>query len=121
MIFLFKCSKFNIHLNNLITPLSRVIPHEHISKIIVNNLKTHSGTKKRWKALPSGKFKRRKAGKTHLNSGIIIEYIFSMEYLIYFNIGKSSTRLNRLGKATYADKGKSGPQTQHLKRLLPFR
>ncbi|KTW29198.1 ribosomal protein L35 [Pneumocystis carinii B80] len=102
MVFLFKCSKINIHLNNLITPLSRVITNVYKSKIIVNNLKTHSGTKKRWKALSSGKFKRRKAGKSHLNSGIIMNIDFA------------------LGKATYADKGKSGAQTQHLKRLLPF-
>ncbi|CCJ31213.1 unnamed protein product [Pneumocystis jirovecii] len=102
MIFLLKSSIFNICFNNSIKPLFNIITHTHISKTIKNTLKTHSGTKKRWSALPSGKFKRKKAGKTHLNSG------------------KSSTRLNRLGKTTYADGGKSGPQTRHLKRLLPF-
>ncbi|KAG4305804.1 hypothetical protein PORY_000714 [Pneumocystis oryctolagi] len=102
MLFLFKCSAFNIHFNNLVKPLLEIMPYAPLPKIIINTLKTHSGTKKRWSSLPSGKFKRKKAGKTHLNSG------------------KNSTRLNRLGKTAYADKGKKGPQTRHLRHLLPF-
>ncbi|KTW27939.1 ribosomal protein L35 [Pneumocystis jirovecii RU7] len=120
MIFLLKSSIFNICFNNSIKPLFNIITHTHISKTIKNTLKTHSGTKKRWSALPSGKFKRKKAGKTHLNSGIITIDESYIRYSIYPNSGKSSTRLNRLGKTTYADGGKSGPQTRHLKRLLPF-
>lgn len=99
---IFKCLKFNIYSNNIIRPLLSDIPYIPISRIIINGLKTHSGTKKRWTALPSGKFKRRKAGKTHLNSK------------------KRSTQLNRLGKAAYVDGKKLKSQIRHLKRLLPF-
>ena len=40
-----------------------------ITQTIVRGLKTHSGTKKRFKKLPSGKFKRDKIGRVHLNTG----------------------------------------------------
>ncbi|KAG4303726.1 hypothetical protein PCK1_000244 [Pneumocystis canis] len=102
-------------------PLPKTIKHIQISKIAINTLKTHSGTKKRWTALPSGKFKRRKAGKTHLNSGMVVKNTSYIKHFTYSNPGKSSARLNRLKKTAYADGGKSGPQTQQLKRLLPFR
>ncbi|KZT36654.1 hypothetical protein SISSUDRAFT_973864, partial [Sistotremastrum suecicum HHB10207 ss-3] len=61
-------------------------------------LKSHNGAKKRWTSLPSGLFKRGKAGHKHLN------------------VSKRPNRLNRLGQATYSH----GWQTGILNRLLPY-
>jgi len=80
-------------------------------------LKSHSGTKKRWRSLPNGLFKRvsfrpystaatanaeresqGKAGHSHLNAS------------------KSPARKNRLSQTAYSE----GRQTVNLKKLLPY-
>ncbi|KAI0061421.1 hypothetical protein BV25DRAFT_1886685 [Artomyces pyxidatus] len=61
-------------------------------------LKTHSGTKKRWRALPSGLFKRPQAGHSHMN------------------VSKRPGRKNRLGLTAYSNAG----QTPKLKKLMPY-
>ncbi|OBZ71581.1 50S ribosomal protein L35 [Grifola frondosa] len=61
-------------------------------------LKTHQGTKKRWRSIASGVFKRGKAGHKHLN------------------VSKSPSRKNRLGQTAYSH----GSQTPRLKKLLPY-
>ncbi|KAG9045164.1 hypothetical protein FS837_006932 [Tulasnella sp. UAMH 9824] len=61
-------------------------------------LKTHSGTKKRWKSLPNGTFKRGKEGKVHLNTG------------------KGRSRVNSLAQTAYS----TPTQTATLKRLMPY-
>ncbi|TFY82468.1 hypothetical protein EWM64_g1543 [Hericium alpestre] len=61
-------------------------------------LKTHSGTKKRWRSLPSGKFKRAHAGHHHLN------------------VTKRPGRKNALGQTAYSH----GAQTPKLKKLMPY-
>ncbi|KAF4590186.1 50S ribosomal protein L35 [Pleurotus pulmonarius] len=63
-------------------------------------MKSHSGTKKRWRSLGSGDaFKRGHAARAHLN------------------VSKGSDRVNRLGNTAYS----SGAQTPKLKkRLLPY-
>ncbi|KII86780.1 hypothetical protein PLICRDRAFT_268747 [Plicaturopsis crispa FD-325 SS-3] len=62
-------------------------------------LKTHSGARKRWKAIASGVFKRAKAGHSHLN------------------VVKRPGRKNRLAQTAYAE---PGPQTKRLQRLMPY-
>ncbi|ESK87148.1 ribosomal protein l35 [Moniliophthora roreri MCA 2997] len=63
-------------------------------------MKTHSGTKKRWRSLPSGsQFKRAKAGHSHLN------------------VHKPPARKNRLAQTAYS----TATQTNKLKKvLLPY-
>jgi len=61
-------------------------------------LKTHQGAKKRWNALSNGKFKRVRAGKTHINSHM------------------SRIRLHNLGLPGFANAG----QRRHLRKLLPY-
>ncbi|KAL7420381.1 hypothetical protein Q5752_005351 [Cryptotrichosporon argae] len=61
-------------------------------------LKTHSGTKKRFRATAGGLFKRAQAGKQHLNTGF------------------SASRINRLSRTVYATKA----QAKHLRRLMPY-
>ncbi|GBE85029.1 Putative mitochondrial ribosomal protein new15 [Sparassis crispa] len=61
-------------------------------------LKTHQGAKKRWRSLPSGLFKRPKAGHQHLNTR------------------KSSARKNALSQTAYSH----GSQTATLNKLLPY-
>ncbi|KIJ54956.1 hypothetical protein M422DRAFT_153522 [Sphaerobolus stellatus SS14] len=61
-------------------------------------LKTHSGTRKRWTALPNGTFKRGKTGKGHLNTQ------------------KRPGRINRLAQTAYSH----GSQTATLKKLMPY-
>ncbi|KAI0087901.1 hypothetical protein BDY19DRAFT_892459 [Irpex rosettiformis] len=61
-------------------------------------LKSHSGAKKRWRSLSTGKFKRAHAYHSHLNAN------------------KGSAQKHRLGKTAYShDK-----QTVTLKKLLPY-
>ncbi|KAG8925005.1 hypothetical protein FRC02_010048 [Tulasnella sp. 418] len=61
-------------------------------------LKTHSGTRKRWTALPNGLFKRGKVGKVHLNTH------------------KAASRVNRLCQTAYS----LPAQTVTLKKLMPY-
>ncbi|KAI0304503.1 hypothetical protein B0F90DRAFT_1625889, partial [Multifurca ochricompacta] len=61
-------------------------------------LKTHSGTKKRWRALASGVFKRAHAGHSHLN------------------VTKRPGRKNQLSLTAYS----SPSQTAKLKKLMPY-
>ncbi|KZV73737.1 hypothetical protein PENSPDRAFT_562485, partial [Peniophora sp. CONT] len=61
-------------------------------------LKTHSGAKKRWTAMPNGKFKRAQAGHHHLN------------------VTKNAGRKNRLGLTAYSNKS----QTSRLHKLMPY-
>ncbi|KAG1784647.1 uncharacterized protein HD556DRAFT_1251009 [Suillus plorans] len=61
-------------------------------------LKTHSGTKKRWRALSNGKFKRAHAAHAHLN------------------VAKRPGRKNALCQTAYS----SGAQTPTLKKLMPY-
>ncbi|EIM85742.1 uncharacterized protein STEHIDRAFT_58619 [Stereum hirsutum FP-91666 SS1] len=63
-------------------------------------LKTHSGTKKRWRSIGNGggPFKRAHAYHQHLN------------------VGKRPGRKNRLAQGTYSH----GPQTSKLKKLMPY-
>ncbi|KAH8104741.1 hypothetical protein BXZ70DRAFT_887680 [Cristinia sonorae] len=61
-------------------------------------LKSHNGTKKRWRSIASGKFKRAQAGHKHLN------------------VTKSPSRKNRLAQTVYSH----GTQTAKLKKLLPY-
>ncbi|ETW81708.1 hypothetical protein HETIRDRAFT_173387 [Heterobasidion irregulare TC 32-1] len=61
-------------------------------------LKTHSGTKKRWRSMPSGIFKRAHAGHSHLN------------------VSKRPGRKNQLAQAAYS----STSQTSKLKKLMPY-
>ncbi|KIJ62649.1 hypothetical protein HYDPIDRAFT_93969 [Hydnomerulius pinastri MD-312] len=61
-------------------------------------LKSHSGTKKRWKAIASGKFKRAHANHSHLN------------------MTKRPGRKNNLNQTAYS----SPTQTAILKKLLPY-
>ncbi|KAG0307561.1 hypothetical protein BGZ98_010424 [Dissophora globulifera] len=61
-------------------------------------LKTNSSAKKRFVALPSGKFKHWRSGKRHINTGM------------------DRGRLNSAGKAAYA----TSRQSKHLRRLMPY-
>ncbi|EPQ54430.1 hypothetical protein GLOTRDRAFT_129790 [Gloeophyllum trabeum ATCC 11539] len=61
-------------------------------------LKSHSGAKKRWRAIASGVFKRAHAGHKHLN------------------VHKSPARKNKLAQTAYSH----GSQTPKLKKLLPY-
>ncbi|KAH7922936.1 hypothetical protein BV22DRAFT_1016262 [Leucogyrophana mollusca] len=61
-------------------------------------LKSHSGTKKRWRALSNGKFKRAHAGHSHLN------------------VSKRPGRKNSLAQTAYSHTA----QTPKLKKLLPY-
>ncbi|EJC98050.1 ribosomal protein L35 [Fomitiporia mediterranea MF3/22] len=61
-------------------------------------LKSHSGAKKRWKALANGQFKRAQAGHQHLNEH------------------KRPSRKNRLAQTTYS----STTQRAKLHKLLPY-
>ncbi|KAG0277182.1 hypothetical protein BGZ95_006374 [Linnemannia exigua] len=61
-------------------------------------LKTNSAAKKRFVALPSGKFKHWRSGKRHLNTGM------------------DRGRLNSAGIASYA----TARQSKHLRRLMPY-
>ncbi|KAI0252445.1 hypothetical protein BJV78DRAFT_356858 [Lactifluus subvellereus] len=61
-------------------------------------LKTHSGSKKRWRALASGVFKRAHAGHSHLN------------------VSKRPGRKNRLSLTAYS----APSQTAKLKKLMPY-
>ncbi|KAF9172769.1 hypothetical protein BGX21_003978 [Mortierella sp. AD011] len=61
-------------------------------------LKTNSATKKRFVALPSGKFKHWRSGKRHINTGM------------------DRGRLNKAGIASYA----TPRQSKHLRRLMPY-
>ncbi|KAI0036442.1 hypothetical protein K488DRAFT_41101 [Vararia minispora EC-137] len=61
-------------------------------------LKSHSGTKKRWRGLPNGLFKRGKAYHHHLN------------------VTKRPGRKNKLGLTAYSNSS----QTPRLKKLLPY-
>lgn len=60
-------------------------------------LKTHSGAKKRFKKTASGKIKRKKCGKRHLN------------------LGKSNNRLRKLASAAYIFEG----DERRINRLMP--
>ncbi|KAF9360198.1 hypothetical protein BGX26_010198 [Mortierella sp. AD094] len=61
-------------------------------------LKTNSAAKKRFVALPSGKFKHWRAGKRHINTGM------------------DRGRLNKAGIASFA----TPRQSKHLRRLMPY-
>ncbi|CAG8448205.1 9697_t:CDS:2 [Funneliformis caledonium] len=61
-------------------------------------MKTHSGAKKRFRVLGNGKFKRSKAGKRHLNTGV------------------SRSKIRRLSKPAFAHSS----QMNHLKKLMPY-
>ncbi|KAI9465597.1 hypothetical protein BJY52DRAFT_1245031 [Lactarius psammicola] len=61
-------------------------------------LKTHSGTKKRWRAIASGVFKRAHAGHSHLN------------------VTKRPGRKNCLSLTAYS----APSQTAKLKKLMPY-
>ncbi|KAH7885209.1 hypothetical protein F5I97DRAFT_1811391 [Phlebopus sp. FC_14] len=61
-------------------------------------LKSHSGTKKRWRAIANGKFKRAHANHSHLN------------------VSKRPGRKNELAQTAYS----RGSQTPTLKKLLPY-
>ncbi|KAI1316841.1 hypothetical protein EDD11_009419 [Mortierella claussenii] len=61
-------------------------------------LKTNSAAKKRFVALPSGKFKHWRSGKRHINTGM------------------DRGRLNKAGTASYA----TSRQSKHLRRLMPY-
>ncbi|EIW81073.1 hypothetical protein CONPUDRAFT_56310 [Coniophora puteana RWD-64-598 SS2] len=61
-------------------------------------LKSHSGTKKRWRSLPNGEFKRGRANHSHLN------------------VSKRPAQKNRLGQTAYS----TGAQTGNLRKLLPY-
>ncbi|KZP31630.1 hypothetical protein FIBSPDRAFT_21647 [Athelia psychrophila] len=61
-------------------------------------LKSHSGTKKRWKSIANGRFKRQKAGAAHLN------------------VNKAPSRKNSLMQTAISH----GFQTPLLKKLLPY-
>ncbi|KAF8981278.1 hypothetical protein BGZ46_003051 [Entomortierella lignicola] len=61
-------------------------------------LKTNSAAKKRFVALPSGKFKHWRSGKRHINTGM------------------DRGRLNKAGIASYA----TPRQSKHLRRLMPY-
>ncbi|KAF9586281.1 hypothetical protein BGW38_007562 [Lunasporangiospora selenospora] len=61
-------------------------------------LKTNSAAKKRFVALPSGKFKHWRSGKRHINTGM------------------DRNRLNKAGIASFA----TPRQSKHLRRLMPY-
>ncbi|KAG0246388.1 hypothetical protein B0O80DRAFT_498743 [Mortierella sp. GBAus27b] len=61
-------------------------------------LKTNSATKKRFVALPSGKFKHWRSGKRHINTGM------------------DRGRLNSAGLPSIA----TPRQSKHLRRLMPY-
>jgi len=61
-------------------------------------MKTHSGAKKRFRILGNGKFKRFKAGKRHLNTGV------------------SRSKIRRLSNPVYSHPS----QMNHLKKLMPY-
>ncbi|KAF8558252.1 hypothetical protein OG21DRAFT_1433434 [Imleria badia] len=61
-------------------------------------LKSHSGAKKRWSAIASGKFKRAHANHSHKN------------------VSKRPARKNNLAQTAYS----SQSQTATLKKLLPY-
>ncbi|OLY85463.1 50S ribosomal protein L35, partial [Smittium mucronatum] len=64
----------------------------------MSKLKTHTGAAKRWKRVASGLFKRKPAGKQHLNSKM------------------RSSRRRELGKTVLSNH----VQTRALNRLLPY-
>ncbi|KAF0471628.1 ribosomal protein L35 [Gigaspora margarita] len=61
-------------------------------------MKSHSGTKKRWRVTGHGKFKRARPGKAHLNTGV------------------SRAHLLRLRKTAYSHR----TQRNRLRKLLPY-
>ncbi|KAF9936798.1 hypothetical protein BGZ65_002044 [Modicella reniformis] len=61
-------------------------------------LKTNSAAKKRFVALPSGKFKHWRSGKRHINTGM------------------DRGRLNKAGLPAFA----TPRQSKHLRRLMPY-
>ncbi|RIA98617.1 hypothetical protein C1645_749381 [Glomus cerebriforme] len=61
-------------------------------------MKTHSGVKKRFRILGNGKFKRFKAGKRHLNTGV------------------SRSKIRRLSNPAFSHPS----QMNHLKKLMPY-
>ncbi|KAF9221553.1 ribosomal protein L35 [Gyrodon lividus] len=61
-------------------------------------LKSHSGAKKRWRVIASGKFKRAHANHSHLN------------------VTKRPGRKNNLAQIAYSN----ATQTATLKKLLPY-
>lgn len=69
-----------------------------VAQQVVRGLKTHSGTKKRFTKLPSGKFKRDKIGRVHLNTGT------------------SGAEIRRGRRPQYANL----TQEKNLQKLMPF-
>lgn len=80
-------------------------------------LKTHSGAKKRWRAIASGKFKRvcipcpsaTRSTKPSLSSQAHANHSHK-------NVSKRPARKNNLAQTTYS----SQSQTATLKKLLPY-
>ncbi|OMJ29114.1 50S ribosomal protein L35 [Smittium culicis] len=64
----------------------------------MSKLKTHTGAAKRWKRVANGLYKRKQAGKQHLNSKM------------------SPSRRRSLGKTVLSN----SVQTRVLNRLLPY-
>ncbi|KZP01307.1 hypothetical protein CALVIDRAFT_559928 [Calocera viscosa TUFC12733] len=83
---------------SLLTSPSRAFSTTAVAAGKEYKLKTHQGAKKRWKAMPSGDFKRWKCSKTHNNSHL------------------ARARLHTLGLPSFANAG----QRRQLKRLLPY-
>jgi ribosomal protein L35 len=83
-------------------------------------LKTHSGSKKRWRALASGAFKRVSSVLSVLSPdyNVFFPFPFCQAHSghSHLNVSKRPGRKNRLSLTAYS----SPPQTAKLKKLMPY-
>lgn len=80
-------------------------------------LKSHSGTKKRWRSIASGAFKRVSLSNTVVfdihSANVCLQAHAGHKHL---NVSKNSARKNSLAQTAYSH----GTQTAKLKKLLPY-
>ncbi|GBC00176.1 hypothetical protein RclHR1_03780005 [Rhizophagus clarus] len=79
-------------------PIGTIFDNNHPIRFKSYKMKTHSGAKKRFRVLRNGKFKRFKAGKRHLNTGV------------------SRSKIRFLSNPAYSHPS----QMNHLKKLMPY-
>lgn len=82
-------------------------------------LKTHSGAKKRWKAIASGAFKRVRSKTTSILSALCLRrcgFLKAHAGHSHLNVGKRPDRKNRLSQLAYS----SPTQTAILKKAMPY-
>src|ERR1700731_4982831 len=81
-------------------------------------LKSHSGTKKRWRSLSGGNFKRVRKGclKCLIQSRQQLTMLQGKAGHVHLNVVKRPGRINRLGKTASS----TPTQTSLLEKLLPY-